>query len=68
MPQVALELELDIQPMDIQEMAEEHEEEAEQEEEADEQPYEEEEEYEETLTLKATDVYALQDILEDMRF
>jgi hypothetical protein len=59
--------------MDIQEMAaepemvEKHEEEAEQEEEADEQP-DEEEEYEETLTLRAADVYALQDILEDMRF
>jgi hypothetical protein len=37
-----------------------------QEEEADEQP--DEEEYEETITLKAADVYALQDTLEDMRF
>jgi hypothetical protein len=44
------------------EMAEEHEKEAEQEEEADEQPNE------EALTLRAADVYALQDILEDMRF
>jgi hypothetical protein len=33
----------------------------------DEQP-EEEEEYEETITLRAADVYALHDTLEDIRF
>jgi hypothetical protein len=46
------------------EMAEEHEEEAEQEEEAEDQL--DEEEYEETITLRAADVYALQDTLDDM--
>jgi hypothetical protein len=35
-----------------------------QEEEADEQP--DEEEYEETITLRATNIYALQDTLEEM--
>ena len=49
--------ELELEPMDIHEMAAEH----------DEQP-EEEEEYEETITLKAIDFCALQDTLEDIRF
>ena len=46
------------------EMAEEYEEEAEQAETKDEPN---EEEYEETITLSTTDVYALQDTLEDIR-
>jgi hypothetical protein len=70
MPRVALAPELE--PMDIHEMLAEQEIAAElemvegQEEEADEQP--DEEEYEETITLRAADVYALQDTLEDMLF
>jgi hypothetical protein len=78
MARVALEPELEPEPMDIHEMvaeqeivaepemAEEHEEEAKQEEEAEDQP--DEEEYEEMITLRAADVYALQDTLDDMRF
>jgi hypothetical protein len=68
MPKVTAELELE--PMDIHEMAAEQEiavepEMAEgQEEQADEQQIE--EEYEETITLRAANVYALQDTLEDM--
>jgi hypothetical protein len=68
MPRVATK----SKPMDIHEMATEQEIAAEpemaegQEEEADEQP--DEEEYEEMITLRAADVYALQDTLEDMRF
>jgi hypothetical protein len=70
MPRVALAPE--PEPMDIHEMLAEQEIAAEpemvegQEEEADEQP--DEEEYEETITLRAADVYALQDTLEDMLF
>jgi hypothetical protein len=78
MARVAPEPELEPEPMDIHEMvaeqemaaepemAEEHEEEAKQKEEAEDQP--DEEEYEETITLRAADVYALQDNLDDMRF
>jgi hypothetical protein len=57
----ALEPELEPEPMDIQEMAAELERAAEH----DEWP-EEEEEYEETITLRAADVYALHDTLEDI--
>jgi hypothetical protein len=66
---VAPELELEPEPMDIQEMEAEQERAAEPERvaEHDEQP-EEEEEYEETITLRAADFYALQDTLEDFRF
>jgi hypothetical protein len=66
----APEPELELEPMDIQEMAAEQDRAAEPERvaEHDEQPEEEEEEYEETITLKATDFYALQDNLEDIRF
>jgi hypothetical protein len=61
--------ELELNPMDIQEMAAEQERATEPERavEHDEQP-EEEEEYEETITLRAADFYALQDTLEDIRF
>jgi hypothetical protein len=68
MPRVAAEPK--PEPMDIHEMAAEQEIVAKpemvkrQEEEADEQP--DEEEYKETITLRAVDVYALQDTLEDM--
>jgi hypothetical protein len=48
------------------ERAEEYEEEAEQEEEAEDQP--DVKEYEETITLRAANVYALQDTFEDIRF
>ena len=47
-------------------MAAQYEEEAQQEAKAEDQP--DEEEYEETITLSATDVYALQDTLEDIQF
>ena len=60
--ETAVEQEIVAEP----EMAEEYEEEAEQEAEAKDEP--DEEEYEETITLSATDVYALQDTLEDIRF
>jgi hypothetical protein len=74
MPRVAPELELapKPEPMDIHEMPDEHEIAVKpkmvegQEEEADEQP--DEEEYEETITLRAVNVYALQDTLEDIDF
>jgi hypothetical protein len=78
MPRVAPKLEpapeptSELEPMDIHEMPTEQEIVAEpemaegQEEEADEQP--DEEEYEETITLKAADVYALPDTLEDIQF
>ena len=61
--------ELELEPMDIHEMAAAQERAAEPEREAehDEQP-EEEEEYEEMITLRAVDFYALQDTLEDIRF
>jgi hypothetical protein len=60
---IAPEPELEPEPMDIQEMAAELERAVE----YDDQP-EEEEEYEETITLRATDFYALQDTLKDIRF
>jgi hypothetical protein len=74
MPRVALEPEPapEPEPMGIHEMPTEQEITAEpamaeeQEEEANKQP--DEEEYEETITLRAVDVYALQDTLEDMLF
>jgi hypothetical protein len=57
-------LELEPEPMDILKMPAEPERAAEQEE----QPEEEEkEEYEETIMLRASDLVAFQDILEDMR-
>jgi hypothetical protein len=61
-PETEPELEPDPEPMDILERAAEPERAAEHEE----QPEEEEEEYEETITLKASDFVAFQDILEDM--
>jgi hypothetical protein len=71
MPRAAAapEPELELEPMDIQEMATEQERAAKPERvaEFDEQP-EEEEEFEEMITLRATDFYALQDTLEDIRF
>jgi hypothetical protein len=75
MPRVAAAPEPEPEPMDIHEIAVEqeiaaapkHDDAVEQEEEADEQP-DEEEEYEETITLRVTDFYALQDTLDDMRF
>jgi hypothetical protein len=58
------------EPMDIPEMAIEQERAAKLERaaEQEEQPEEEEEEYEETITLRASNFVAFQDILEDMRF
>jgi hypothetical protein len=69
MPRAVPELELETEPMDIQEMAAEQERAAKLERvtEHDEQP-EDEEEYEETIMLRASDFVAFQDILEDMRF
>jgi hypothetical protein len=65
----ALEPELELEPMDIQEMAAEQERVAEPERVAEyDEQLEEEEEYEETITLRAADFYALQDTLEDIRF
>ena len=62
-PQPRLEPELEPEPMDIHEMAAEPEKEAKHDEQL-----EEEEEYEETITLRATDFYALQDTLDGIRF
>jgi uncharacterized protein YbbK (DUF523 family) len=58
------------EPMDIPKMAVEQERVAELERvaEQEEQPEEEEEEYVETITLRASNFVAFQDILEDMRF
>jgi deoxyadenosine/deoxycytidine kinase len=69
MPRATPKPELEPKPMDIQEMAAEQERAAERERAAehDEQP-EEEEEYGETITLIASDFYALQDTLKDIRF
>ena len=68
-PQPWPEPELELEPMDIHEMATKQERATEPEREAehDEQP-EKKEEYEETITLRAADFYALQDTLEDIRF
>jgi hypothetical protein len=62
------ELKLEPEPMDIQEMAAEQERAAEPKRAAEPEEQLEEEEYEETITLRATDFYALQDTLEDIRF
>jgi molecular chaperone GrpE (heat shock protein) len=72
MPRVTPKPAPEPEPMDIHEMPAEQEIIAEpemaegHEEEADEQP--DEEEFEETITLRAANVYALQDTLEDMQF
>jgi hypothetical protein len=69
MPRVVAAPQPEPEPMDIHEMAAEQERAAEPKRATkhDEQP-EEEEEYEETITLRATDFYALQDTLEDIQF
>jgi hypothetical protein len=69
MPRAAPAPEPEPKPMDILEMTAEQEIAAEPERaiEQEEQP-EEEEEYEETITLRASDFVAFQDILEDIRF
>jgi hypothetical protein len=76
MPIVALEPDTEMMDMDEPteqerptelEMAAEHDEAAEQEKETEEQP-DEEEEHEETITLRAADLYALKDTLEDIQF
>jgi hypothetical protein len=62
MHEIVAEQEIAIEPV----MAEEYEEEAEQETEAKDQPNE--AEYEEMVTIRASDLLAMQDTLDDMRF